>query len=83
MEELTYQVAFDKCRDRRMNVINDRFLTVPEKIMKLDELFDEYCNDLSTIRMRKEEAERKKKEALEKQRKEEERKRNGIPKEFY
>ena len=83
MEELTYAQAFEKCRDHRLNVINDRFLTIPDKIMKLDELFDDYCDDLRTIRKRKEEEIKKRKEELERKKKEEENKKNGIPQRFY
>jgi len=83
MEEITYQEAFEKCRDHRLNVINDRFLTIPEKIMKLDELFDDYCDDLRIIRKRKDEKIKKRKEEIEKKKKEEEHRRNGVPQRFY
>jgi len=62
LEVLNYQQAFEKCRDHRLNIINDRFLTVPEKIMGLDQIFDEYCDDLKQIRKQEEEKKRKKKE---------------------
>lgn len=83
MEVMTYQEALDHCQEKRMNVINSRFLTIPQKIMKLDKIFDQYRADVKRIRKKAEDDKKKRKEEAEKKRKEEEYKKNGVPKRFH
>lgn len=83
MEELTYQEANDKCEKRKLEVINSRTMTIPQKLKALDEAFWEYTRDVNRIRKKAEAEKKKRKEEQERKKKEEEYEKNGVPKRFY